>query len=346
MTDEDLLDELDETIERTEDTLESVDDVGGENRDGLEESDDRAGEAGEAAGNAVKGGLAASVSKFIHGFGRVVPFRTRLFRRLMMVSTYRYYKLAGGDVLALRARESGKIEPTPAKWVDAAQSVDDLADEGPARPGWKLKNEERVYGPGAEGRNLDWFGKTPVILLDDDNPERFTSLDARVAEALEDPTRTDALYEDATVNVTGIIDQRAYDPEGSGGENVVADGGAAVRDEYDVVFNEIAKGRLKDKLVDVSSRPGDDGMRVSFRKVQEMRFEQTTTEEMRNQEVRGFLAGKADTDKSDLVKKLALYFIIGLVLVVFAFIFGPSVIGGMAGGGGGGIMPFMLGVFA
>jgi hypothetical protein len=252
-------------------------------------------------------------------------------RKLMMRSTHKYHKMTGGDALGLRARPNGQIEPTPVKWVDAVRPMEELEEGEPKKPGWSVKNEPRTFGAGGEGRNVDWFGRTPVILLDDDNPERFETLDARVSECLEDPDRVDALIEDATINVTGVIDQTAYQPDDSS-DQAVADGGQpAVQDHYDVLFSDIARGRLKDKLIDVSSGEGLDGMRVSWRKVQEQRHEQTSTEEMHNQEVRGYLAGKAgEDDKSDLVKKLALYFILGILGFLALIFLGPQLVGGEA----------------
>jgi hypothetical protein len=235
--------------------------------------------------------------------------------------------MAGGDALGLRARPNGQIEPTPVKWVDAIRPVEEIEDS-PPKPGWSVKGEERAFGPGAEGRNVDWFGRTPVVLLDDDNPERFETLDARISECLEDPDRVDAVFESADINVTGVIDQRAYNPGGSTGEEAVTDGGQAVQDHYDVIFGDIARGRLRDKVINVSSGEGLDGMRVSWRKVQEQRFESTSTEEMHNQEVRGYLAGKAGGDHSDLVKKLMLYFILAVLGLVAIIFLGPPLAGG------------------
>jgi hypothetical protein len=164
--------------------------------------------------------------------------------------------------------------------------------------------------------------------LDDDNPEKFNTLDARISECLEDPQRVDALFENPSINVTGVIDKRPYAGEGGQGQ-AVADGGTAqVEDHYDVVFGSIARGRLKDKLIDVSAGEGMDGMRVSWRKVQEQRHETTSTEEMHNQEVRGWLAGKAGGDHSDLVKRLALYFILGFIALIAIIFLGPQIVGG------------------
>jgi hypothetical protein len=334
----DNLDDIDKTIAETERVLDGMEN--GETDDSEtetaaepdgdeEETTDRATSAGEAVGDAAKEKSANALSKFIIGAGSVIPFRERFMKKLMLRSAYKYHKMSGGDALALRARPNGQLEPTPVKWIDSVRPIEELEEGQPKKPGWKVKGEPRTFGAGAEGRNVDWFGRVPVILLDDDNPERFEPLDARVSECLEDPERVDALFETADINVTGLIDQRAYNPGGSGGEEVATDGGTAVQDHYDVLFGDIARGRLKDKLINVSSGEGLDGMRVSWRKVQEQRFESTSTEEMHNQEVRGYLAGKAgEDDKSDLVKKLMLYFILGILGFLALIFLGPPLVGG------------------
>lgn len=337
-------DDIDETIEETERVLAELE--GDEPDDAAddasepptadsnsvadtpeaEETPDRATEAGENLGDAVRETSANALVRFMTGFSSVVPFRARLMKKLMLGATYKYWKLSGGDALGLRARPNGQIAPTPVKWKDAIQPLDEVGQER-QKPGWKVKNEDRAFGPGAEGRNVDWFGKTPVILLDDDNPEKFNTLDARISECLEDPERVDALFESAEINVTGMIDKRRIDAES--GQQAVADGGTVqVEDHYDVLFGSIGRGRLKDKLIDVSSGEGFDGMRVSWRKVQEQRHEQTTTEEMQNQEVRGWLAGKAGDDHSDLVKKLMLYFILAVLGLVAIIFLGPPLLTG------------------
>ena len=341
------IDDIDETIAQTEAVLEETRQNGANKSatDDNTEQTDRATAAGESVGDGAREASANALARFLIGLLSVVPFRQRLVKKLMLGGMYKYYKMSGGDAMGLRARPNGKIEPAPVKWMDGLEAVEDAGDGGPDRPGWKVKGEEQYYGPGAEGRNVDWFGKTPVILLDDDNPERWETLDARISECLEDPSRTDAVFEDATVSVTGVIDQRAYNPGGSDGEDAVADGGSPVQDQYDVIFGEIARGRLADKLIDPSSPDGADGMRVSFRKVQEQRFEQTTTEEMHNQEVRGYLAGKAGGNHEELLKKLALYFILGVLGLLAIVFLGPPIVGGESITPSLSVMPPVGGVF-
>jgi hypothetical protein len=298
-------------------------------RELVDASSDRAFTIGQRAGDWLRDTVAAGTVRFLTGFGSVVPFRTRLMRKLLYRSMWKYHKFSGGDALGLRARPNGQIEPTPVKWQSALRPVDEVDDGSPSLPGWKVKGEERAFGAGPEGRNVEWLGRTPVILLDDDNPERWETLDARIADALEDPDRVDAVFEDATIEVTGIIDQRprAADPDGGGA--AVADGGSAqVEDHYSILFGDIARGRLKDKAIDVSSPDALDGMRVSWRKVCEMRHESTTTEEMHNQEVRGFLAGKAGGNHEELVKRLALYFILGVLGLLAIIFLGPPLVSG------------------
>lgn len=342
----DNLDDIDETIAETERVLDGIEDDGTDDADGTpdnasverqdvhadetETADDRATSAGKSVGDAAREKSANALVRFITGFGSVIPFRTRFMKKLFYRSAWKYHKFEGGDALAMRARPNGQIEPTPVKWVDAVRPVEELEDGESKKPGWSVKNSPRTFGAGSEGRNVDWMGRTPVILLDDDNPERFETLDARVSEALEDPDRVDALFESADINVTGVIDQRAYDPDAASNGEALADGGQPqVKDNYDVIFGSIARSRLKDKLIDVSSGDGLDGMRVSWRKVQHQRYETASTEEMHNQEVRGYLAGKADDDdKSDLVKKLALYFILGILGFLALIFLGPQLVGG------------------
>jgi len=270
---------------------------------------------------------------------RKIPFVGKSFWRGMIKwSTRQYQKAAGADVVNFSAEAHG-LEPRAANWVEADP------DEPDQEPGWQEVSGDKTWGPGAEGRDVERFGKADVIITDRSAHKTATPIKMRFAEAL-DLEQVDGLIVDPTIQQTTVQtwpkNPAEIDVDGSQGQ-ALADGGGVVERELPPEFVSPEDLGWDDALVDLSSDFGDGlGMRVSSRKYKHQKLSSTDAEEMQKQETRGFLAGKAGRDESGLIR----LFIIVLVVIGIVAV-GPEFVTALFGGGGGGggsMLPIWLGL--
>lgn len=261
-------------------------------------------------------------------FGTVLPFFGAAFKRLTTWGLYKWHSKAGGDAIGLVVEPNGKIEPVPVKYKE--QSVEDQEAE---RAGWHEKGGDRTWHEGADGREVDRLGKTPVVWLDSATTQRATTTEARFAQCL-DLDQTDRLVQLAD---DGQLEITVQMTDNAAGQQPVADGGMA----WQAVAASV-EGAVKERaLVDIGSGE-HDGMRLDPRKVKETYREKTGGEQLDEVERLGFLAGllSADQDKTGFIIKVLL---IALGFVAAALV-GPDLMSQAGSAGGGGAIPFMLGI--
>lgn len=261
---------------------------------------------------------------------RPIPMAgTKLWKALAVKSLYHYHKAAGGDRIGLEVTPSNQIKLTPVKWR-GNDAVDD--DE---KPGWKAKARDKTWKPTTLGQTGPRLGKTPVLPLDSESWKTTSILEADIAEAV-DQGETRPLYRVDAAELTAEIG-----PAGQAGGQAsapVADGGMAVQN---ITFDPRNSPIFEDVIINLGS-DDYDGMAVSWLKSKELLLEQTTTEEMANQEERGFLAGRS---KQDIMRWMWKVFLIA-GLVAIAGLIGKELVaalfGGGGGGGGGGMIPLVI----
>lgn len=247
--------------------------------------------------------------------GRVV------WKGLLVRSLHGYHKAAKGDAVGLIRTPSGEIHPTAIKW----KTHDDVGED--ERTGWHARAFDAVWKQDTYGRELPRMGKTPVKPLDLDSWRATSFLEARVAEAV-DQGDTQPLYRVDEAELTATLDYQGSQA------NPMADGGYNIND---VKFEPRSSPIFDDTIIDLGS--GDwDGQAVSWDKAKELYTERTTTEEMHNQEQRGYLAGMSKKDMKSFAIKMM---IIAGVIAALGLI-GPELVNslfGSGGGGGGGAIP-------
>jgi hypothetical protein len=292
-----------ETASETDTTVEEADDSGAGQRIG--------GGLGKALGGVVLF-VTSMASTFVYTLTKFLPFIGQKFwKSAIQSSIRRYQKSAGADVVAFVHREGGKLEPAAAKWQDG----DDIGD----KPGWKVVGEETVWDPGAEGRGVERLGKADVILADEASFEIADPLKMRVSEALD-------LEKVEPLLVNPTLQQTVVTPGGDGSSaQAIADGGVQ---QGSLTVDPMDMAAFDDFAIDLApDNPDADGMRISARKYKEMDLNKTGSEEMKNQETRGLLAGRAGTDRKS--------FILKVVLAAFGFVllweFGPSILAAIFG---------------
>lgn len=274
--------------------------------------------------------LTASVVALFYPVARAirwVPYLgSKIWKAIAVKSLYHYHRAHGGDRTGFEVTPSNKIRLTPVKWK-GPESVGD--DE---KPGWRAKGRDKVWSPTTLGQTGPRLGKTPVIPLDSDSWKATSILESRVAEAV-DLGETRPLYRVDEANLTATISM----DEGPKGEPL-ADGGYGVED---VQFDPRSSPIFEDTIIDLGS-DDYDGQAVSWWKAKELMLERTTTDEMHNQEERGFLAGRSRKDMMRWMWKI--FLIAGLVAV--AGLIGKELVfvlfGAGGGGGGSGIIPLTL----
>ena len=273
------------------------------------------------------GGIGAIIFGFVVVLTRPVPFLgTKFWGKMATKSLYQYHKSHGGDRTGLEATPSNDLKLTPVKWKGAS-AVDE--DE---RPGWHAKGRDKVWKPTTLGQTGPRLGKTPIVTLDTESWRSTSVLEARVAEAI-DMGDMRPLYRVDEANLTATVD---LGPQGGQGAAApaLADGGEV----QSIQFEPRSSPIFEDMIIDLGSE-NYDGQAVSFWKAKELMGEQTTSEEMENQEKRGFLAGRS---KENMMKWMFRIMLIA-GLVALGGLIGPELIaaffGGGGGGGGGGMIP-------
>jgi len=266
--------------------------------------------------------LARSAATAIFG---VLPKGDAFWKGMLKLSAYRYQKAANGDAVAFTHLPNGSVEPESVKYVPG-----DDVDE---KPGWSVRGRDKVWSAASEGRDVERMGKANIIMADEDSHETGSILQCRFAEALE-LDNIDYLLHDPVVEQQITVDATANGDTGS----ALADGGYQQR-------NVLADpGEVADGIVDLASEDGHDGMRVSARKYKEVYQEKSSSEEMKNQELRGRLAERDMDDLKSFMWKVML----AASAVALGGLIGPELVaglfgsGGGGGGGGGGLMPFAL----
>lgn len=261
----------------------------------------------------------------------LLPFFGKVQKSLMLWSLRQYHKKGGGDAVGLVHEPDGSVKPVPVK--HKPQSI----DEGDAeRAGWHALDRDQSWHEGADGREVDRLGKTPIVFLDSASPQRATVTEARVAQCL-DLDRVEGVYQvpskdaiDMTVQVGGA------GAGGNGQADAVADGGVA----WDVLETNVKEAAWRKSIIDIGA-DDHDGMRIDPRKVKETYREKTGSEQLDEVERLGFLAGQLGTeDPTGFIIKVLL---IALGFVAAALV-GPDLLSQAGGAGGGGsLVPFWLG---
>jgi len=271
--------------------------------------------------------VAGAVSKAVTTPLKIIPKRGTIFRKLFNASLYKYHDIGGGDALGLIAEPGQSLDIRPIKYRAPKE-----CDEG-EKPGWVEKGGNKVWHAGAEGRVVDYIGKTPIVALERDGHVEAGWLKPRIGQAIE-LDRYDGVYVNPTFE-TDIVADLSVEPQANGTPDALADGGQAI---VDVGVSDMGN-YAGAEVVDLDSGVGYDGMRIDFRKASAWAFEKTSTEEMQMQEERGRLMGMLSGNDGPSAFKYLLVSV-GAILGVLAIVFLlPELIGG---GGGGGINPLML----
>ena len=179
------------------------------------------------------------IANFLAGIITRIPkplfgIRGRMFKAMARASIRNYHKTAGGDAIGINAKPGQQIELIPVKYQSPEET-----DEG-GRPGWKAKGREKTWNPGTEGNSVNYLGRTPTILLQDDDHVEAGWLAPRIGEAIElDQYSPLFVGNDFQVNV-----------DYGSGANVSTDGGNPSRVRFDL---ETLGQWAGDNVIDLSS---------------------------------------------------------------------------------------------
>lgn len=255
--------------------------------------------------------------------------RATLFKRLAIKSLHNYYKtISGSDAIAINAKAGQRLDLEPV----AYRPPDEC--EGDESPGWYAKDRDKVWAPASEGNSVNFMGgKTPTVLLEDDDHVEAGFLAPRIGEAIElDNYRP--IFTNTTLTAVAPV-MGDLQPDGA-----LADGGE-IRPQ-DVGLEPNNPGQWGgDNLIDLNSGDEYSGMRISTAKAREWRAEHADSEAMQRAEDRGRLMealGGEDGPGAFKLLLLAGAIILGTLFIIEAL---PVLLGG-GGGGGGGINPLML----
>jgi len=250
----------------------------------------------------------------------LLGIRGTLFKRMAIKSIENYHKTAGGDAIGINARAGQDIALEPVAYKSPAE-----CDEG-EQPGWHVKGRDKSWNPGSEGNTVNYLGRTPTVLLDDDAHVEAGWLAPRVGEAVEIGNHR-PVFTDPTVK--GVLDAT---PNANGAR---ADGGANM--EFELESPGVFSG---DNIIDLDSGSGHDGMRISAAKAREWQAENAPSEQMQLQDDRAYMRGLIEAmDDSDELKAF-IYAALFALAVIGLVVLGPKILGG--GGGGGGLNPLMI----
>ena len=248
--------------------------------------------------------------------------RETLFKRLAVKSINNYYKtISGADAIAINAKAGQRLDLEPVAYRPPDQCEEDES------PGWYAKDRDKTWHPATDGNSVNFLGgKTPTVILEDDDHVEAGFLAPRIGQAIELdnwwPVFTDA-------NINAVIDA------GPAATGARSDGGMNVELELD------SPGEWAgENVIDLDSGP-HDGMRITTAKAKEWRAEQADSEAMKRAEDRGRLMEALSGDDSDAAKIFlyAVLLVLGVLGIVFVL---PKLLSG--GGGGGGINPLIIGL--
>ena len=246
--------------------------------------------------------------------------RETLFKRMALKAINNYYKtVSGSDAIAINAKAGQRLDLEPV----AYRAPDECEDD--EKPGWYAQNRDKSWDPAADGGSVNFLGgKTPTILLEDDDHVEAGTLAPRIGQAIELDNYW-PLFTDANINA--VLDASP------GANGARADGGMGVELELD------SPGKWAgDNVIDLSSADGHDGMRISTKKAKEWRPERADSEAMKRAEDRGRLMEALGGEDTDVVR-LFLYAALLVIGVLAVVLLGPELVGG---GGGGGINPLTV----
>lgn len=292
------------------------------------------------------GPLGGLWNNLFRNFTSIVPFTERLYHNMAVKAMTNLHRKAGGDAIGLVATAGQQLDLEPVKYISAEEwSERDDTDQ----PGWKSKRRDKTWAAGTEGQVVDYLGKAPIVLLQDDAHVESGWQRSRIAQAL-DLDQHQPIFNNPQIDVKPQyqVDFRSAPGEG------VADGGELDLTPEDLDFylrgsdaEVVEPGEyFGDSLIDLSSPQADDGMRVSHRKAQAWFSQQSDAEFGQRQQDRGYLMGKLGKDEPNAFKYLLVAGAIVVLSLLAVFVL-PEVLGGGGGGGGdsgGGIVPFMLGL--
>ena len=288
-------------------------------------------EAGEAASYAAKAG--GAVAGTMLKAAKLVPYTTRLYRRLAIKGLKGYYKRSSADAIGIEKRPNGELDFVPVTYL-----ASEVTDEG-QRPGWQVSGRDRSYDAASMGDSVAYLHDTPIVPLHSDATVEATWMAPRIAEAVEldhywpifSNPQIDAVFD---VPETAATAQNGADP-------AVADGGQLDPAEQFMGFRLSDPGHYAgDSVVDLDSGAGHDGMRISFSKAQDILDERTTSERMDMQEQRGRIMSQLSGGKEEYAMKMML--IAGAVIVLaFAALKGIPLLLGSGGGGGASVNPLL-----
>jgi len=253
----------------------------------------------------------------------MLGIRGTLYKRLAIKSIRNYYKtVSGADAIAINAKAGQRLDLEPVAYRPPDACEDDES------PGWYAKDRDKVWSPSTEGNSVNFLGgKTPTVILEDDDHVEAGFLAPRIGEAIELDNYW-PVFTNADINA--VIDA------GAGRNGARADGGMGVELELD------SPGQWAgDNVVDLDSGP-HDGMRISTAKAKEWRAEQADSEAMKRAEDRGRLMEALSGDDSDAAK-IFLYAVL-LVLGVLGIVFVLPKLLSSGGGAGGSINPLIIGL--
>ena len=244
--------------------------------------------------------------------------RGTLFKRLAVKSIENYHKTAGGDAIAINAQPGQQIGLEPVLYRSPEQ-----CEEG-EQPGWKVKGRDKVWSAASEGSSVNYLGRTPTVLLEDDAHVEAGWLAPRIGEAVELDN-----YRPIFTNpqITGVLDAT---PNGQ----ARADGGANM--EFELEAAGVFSG---DNLIDLDSGAGYDGMRISAEKAREWQAETADSEQMQLTDDRAFMRGMMAAMEDD-DKRYILYALVFVLLALAIMFIAPELLSG--GGGGGGFIPTLM----
>jgi hypothetical protein len=268
--------------------------------------------------HSILGSMAASTISLIPK--PLLGVRGTLYKRLAIKGIENYYKTSGGDAIAINAQAGQQVALEPVKYRSPEQ-----VDEG-EKPGWKVKGREKVWNPAKEGNTVNYLGRTPTVLLEDDEHVEAGWLAPRIGQAIEMEQWWPLFHVD---QMNAVIDAN---PTGQQGQPL-ADGGMNIDLELDNPGEWMG-----DNIIDLNSGDGYDGMRISSAKAREWQAEHADSESMQMQEDRGYLRGLANGDETN-VTRLFLYAAIFCIVVIAVVVLGPKLIG--SSGGASGINPLL-----
>lgn len=287
--------------------------------------------------------LGTFTSRLGYVFLRVTPMGARFWKNLALTAVENYRKRTGADALGLDHMQNGKFELIPIKYLDGLDDVED-------HPGWKQKGRDKRWQANNIEGSVPRLGKTPLVPLDDDAQHAGSMLECRMAHAVDNGKTRDVWSVDhANLNVIASLlepaDQQAL---ADGGEidveaeqNIIEVDGRA----YQVHERELhaGEGLFADTIVDIGTAAGFDGTAVSFKRYKDLESHTTTPEQMKNQEVRGYLAGRVGEDGKKIIKYALILFALATLVALGRDLI-PAIFGNSGGGGGGGgsMIPFML----